>query len=320
LPSIQNPVATWEQHTCLPLQADASIAPLERYRKAGAGFVSVNVGMDRTPLEDVVRVLASFRHQLAAQSESFVQATTVTQIREANAEGKLAVAFDLEGTEPLGGQLSLVQTLYDLGVRTALIAYNLQNRAGGGCHDDPSVGLTRFGRDLVRELNHVGVVVDATHCSHRTSLDLAGASTAPIIFSHSNPRALADHARNITDDQIRACAETGGVVGINGLDVFLGRDGSTVGRVVDGIEYVADIAGADHVGIGLDFVFDQDELKSYLREQRDVFPGYPETVDFVEPEELPGIAGELTRRGWAAPDVASVMRENFLRVATAVWR
>jgi membrane dipeptidase len=276
--------------------------------------------MDRTPLEDVVRVLASFRHQLAARPETFVAAATVADIHEANAAGRLAVAFDLEGTEPLGGQLSLVQTLYDLGVRTVLIAYNLRNRAGGGCHDDPTIGLTRFGRDLVRELNHVGVVVDATHCSYRTTLDLATASAAPIIFSHSNPRALVDHERNITDEQIRACAGTGGVVGINGIDAFLGRNGSTVDAVADGIEYVAAIAGVDHVGIGLDFVFDQNDLKTYLREQRDVFPGYPETVEFLEPEQLPGVAGELARRGWSAADVAAVMRENFLRVATAVWR
>ena len=310
----------WEQHTCLPLRPEASIEPLERYRRAGAGFVSVNVGMDRTSLEDVIKVLASFRRQLRDAPGDFVCASTVGDVRAAQAEGKLAVAFDLEGTEPLQGQLSLVEAFYDLGVRTMLIAYNLRNRAGGGCHDDPSMGLTSFGRSLVREMNRVGLIVDGTHCSLQTTFDLADASQTPIIFSHSNPSGLLDHKRNISDEQIRACAATGGVIGINGLELFLASNRSNLEAVVDAIEYVAELVGVGHVGIGLDYVFDQDELKTYLRTQRDVFPDYPESIEFLEPEGLPAIATTLARRGWDESDVRAVMGENFLRVASAVWR
>ena len=309
----------WEQHTCLPLRPDASIEPLKRYRDAGATFVSVNVGMDSTPLELVIRVLAGYASQIAADDE-LLQVHTIDDVDEAAATGRLGVAFDLEGTEPLGGQVSLLETLAGLGVRTMLIAYNLRNRAGGGCHDDPSIGLTHFGRDLVAEMNRVGVIVDASHCSHRTTLDLAGASDAPIVFSHSSPRGLVEHKRNIADDQIRACADTGGVVGINGVDLFLGRRGTTPDRVADAVEYVADIAGVAHVGIGLDYVFDQEELRTFLREQRDVFPGYPETIDFLPPEQLPAIATALRKRGWQDEDVSAVMGANFARVAKSVWR
>jgi membrane dipeptidase len=120
--------------------------------------------------------------------------------------GRLAVSFDLEGAEALDGDAAIVEVFHRLGVRAMLIAYNHANRAGGGCHDDPQQGLTAFGREVVREMNRVGMLVDATHCSHRTTMDLFEVSEGPVIFSHSAPKGVAQHDRNVDDEQMRACA------------------------------------------------------------------------------------------------------------------
>ena len=132
----------------------------------------------------------------------------------------MAVTFDLEGMNALDGSVDMVSLYYALGVRQMLVAYNRNNQAGGGCHDTDA-GLTAFGRAVISEMNRVGMLIDCSHCSYRTSMEAMELSRAPVIFSHSNARALHDHERNIRDEQARACAATGGVIGIVGLDAFL---------------------------------------------------------------------------------------------------
>jgi membrane dipeptidase len=218
----------WDQHGCLPLRPDdGAVDQLELYRQAGVDYVSINVGFDLTSALDTFKVAAAFRRGVLARPGSLVLASTVDDVHEAKRTGRLAVTFDLEGTEPLDGQLSLLSAYHALGVRTCLIAYNRTNRAGGGCHDDPEVGLTAFGRELVAEMNRLGIIVDATHCSRQTVLDLFEASSQPVVFSHSVPLGVRRHDRNISDDQMRGCAETGGVVGINGVGLFLGENDSS---------------------------------------------------------------------------------------------
>ena len=119
------------------------------------------------------------------------------------------------GTRPGQGR-DKTGLYHRLGVRQALFADNLNNAAGGGCHDEDR-GLTDFGRAVVQEMNRAGMLVDCSHSAYRTTMEAMEVSSAPVVFSHSNPKALWDHGRNIRDDQIKACAATGGVVGVNGL-------------------------------------------------------------------------------------------------------
>src|SRR4051794_17051444 len=316
----------WDQHGCLPLRPDEdAVDQLELYSRAGVDLVSINVGMDLTPTIDAFKVLAAFRRGVLARPDRYLIASGVADVREASRTGRLAVTFDLEGTEPLDGELALLAAFYELGVRTVLIAYNLRNRAGGGCHDDPEVGLTPYGRDLVREMNELGILVDATHCSPRTTFELFELSSAPVVFSHSVPTGVNAHARNVTDDQVRACAATGGVVGINGIGIFLGESDPSTEALVRAIDYAVNIVGGEHVGLGLDYVFDQGEMNAYLDQHRDVFPadgGYSDALPprFVSPLQLPELTAALLRLGYSDVDVRAILGGNFLRVASAVWR
>jgi microsomal dipeptidase-like Zn-dependent dipeptidase len=315
----------WDQHGCLPLRPDEdAVDELELYRRAGVDLVSINVGMDVTPTADAFKVLGAFRRGLLARPARYLIASGVADVQDAKESGRLAVTFDLEGTEPLDGELGLLEAFHELGVRTVLIAYNLRNRAGGGCHDDPELGLTRYGRDLVGELNELGILVDATHCSVRTTFDLFELSSAPVVFSHSVPVGVNAHARNVTDDQMRACAATGGVVGINGLGIFLGDNDASTEALVRAVDYAVGVVGAEHVGLGLDYVFDQDELNAYLEHHRDVFPaegGYADfsPPQFVSPSQLPELTAALLRLGYDEVAVRGILGENFLRVASQVW-
>ena len=124
-----------------------------------------------------------------------------------------------------------------------LLVYNRRNLAGSGCHDPEDEGLTDLGRAILAEMDRVGMVKCCSHTGYRTAREILDSTDRPVIFSHSNPRALRDHPRNIPDDLIRACAATGGVVGINGVGLFLGTGPPTAEVIVRNIDYVAQLVG-----------------------------------------------------------------------------
>jgi membrane dipeptidase len=316
----------WDQHGCLPLRPEASaVEDLALYAESGVDFVSINVGMDSTPPLDTLKVLSAFRRGVLQREDRFALVGSAPDVARAKAAGRLAIAFDLEGTEPLDGSLELIQTYYDLGVRTMLMAYNESNRAGGGCHGDPEIGLTTFGQAVVKEMNRIGMLVDATHCSRRTTFDLFDLSEAPVVFSHSVPAGVKKHPRNVDDEQMLACARTGGVIGINGVGIFLGDNDASTESVVRAVDYSVQLVGPEHVGLGLDFVFDQDELTAFIEANATTFPsgyGYTENgpMQFASPAQLPALTSALVKLGYSTDAIKGILGRNFYRVANQVWR
>jgi len=315
----------WDQHGCLPLRPEASaVEELALYAESGVDFVSINVGMDSTPPLDTLKVLSAFRNGALQREDRFALVGSAPDVARAKAAGRLAIAFDLEGTEPLDGSLDLIQTYYELGVRTMLMAYNEPNRAGGGCHGDPEIGLTAFGRAVVKGMNRIGMLVDATHCSRRTTFDLFERSEAPVVLSHSVPVGVNKHPRNVDDEQMLACARTGGVIGINGVGIFLGDNDASTAALVRAIDYAVRVVGPEHVGLGLDFVFDRDELNAFIEANAATFPagyGYTESgpMQFASPAQLPDVTSALVELGYSADAIRGILGGNFYRVASQVW-
>lgn len=314
----------WDNHGCMPLRADDEdfLPQLERYRMAGANIASLNVGFDAVPWENTVRVIAHFRHWLRRHTDNYLLIETVADVQRAKTEGKLGVTFDIEGGCAITDQLSMVALYYDLGVRWMLIAYNRNNSLGGGCQDDDQ-GLTPFGRRVIDEMARVGMVTCCSHTGFRTTMEVMEYSTNPVIFSHSNPSGVWHHKRNISDEAIKACAQTGGVVGINGIGVFLGHNDARTETVVRHIDYVASLVGAQHVGFGFDYVFDRAELDAFIANNPQTFPpeeGYGVRQNFVEPEQLPAIVNTLARMGYNDDDLRAIVGGNHLRVARQVWK
>lgn len=266
----------WDNHVCAPLRPlDFSFLPmLERYRAAGFTTVSLNVGFGDQSAEDHLRMLASFRAWLAERPEHYALVSTADDVRRAAAEGRLGILFDVEGMAFLNGQLALIPLLYDLGVRWMSIAYNRNNDVGGGCQDEDG-GLTAFGREVLAEAKRVGMVVCCSHTGHRTAREVMEATENPIIFSHSNASAVHPHFRNIGDDLIVKCARTGGVVGVNGIGMFLGANDNSTEALVRHIDHMVQLVGPAHVAIALDMCSMRRSLMSTFARSRISSPRAP---------------------------------------------
>lgn len=300
------------------------IATLHRYRSAGVGFVSITIGNDsvRDP-EVVVRRLQSLGAKIAAEPRAFKAAHRAADILAARAEGKLAISFHLQGTNGLGGQLANVERFFDLGITHILLAYNEANQAGDGCATPTNAGLTDFGRALVAEMNRVGMLIDGSHSGYRTTMEAMEASQQPFIFSHCNAHAVFAHYRNVRDDQIAACARSGGVVGVNGVGAFLSETGEASAEVIfRHIDHVASLVGPAHVGIALDFIANIATFAEAAKKTADAWPsnaGKPVVFEnFAAPEIVLPVTELLCRHGYSDGDVSAILGGNFLRVFRSV--
>jgi membrane dipeptidase len=314
----------WDHHACLPLRPlDLSFLPqLSRHKAAGFDAVTVNVGFGEQGPEDHVRMLAALRHWLLARPDEYLLLLEPDDVERARATNRLAVGFDIEGANAIGDQLSLIQLYHDLGVRWMLMAYNVSNRVGGGCQADDG-GLTAFGRSVLAEMERVGMQVCVSHTGHRTARDVFDAATHPVIFSHSNCSAVHAHPRNIPDDLIRACAATGGVVGINGVGIFLGRNDISSQAYARHVDHVVQLVGPAHVSVALDYVFDVSELEEHLAQMKATFPpdlGYELGARFVPPEQIEEIVTTLQGWGYRDDDLRALLGGNLLRLARTVWK
>ena len=310
----------WDNHSCMPLRADDDFLPqLERCLRAGQSAVTLNVGMDLNTVEQDLRVLAHFRRFVRLHPDKYLLLESAADVLEAKRSGRLAVGFDLEGACALGDQLSMVSLYYELGVRWMLIAYNKNNTVGGGCMDEDQ-GLTAFGRDVLDEMHRVGMVPCCSHTGWRTARDVLDHAQGPVIFSHSNAYAVHPHPRNIPDELIRACAATGGVIGINGLGRFLGDNSAAAW--FRHLDHMVQLVGPEHVGVALDYVWDIEEVKAYYRQRPDLFPpdkGWAQPSTNIPPERLPELVREMIDHGYPQTAIKLILGENHLRIAEG-WR
>jgi membrane dipeptidase len=295
---------------------------LERYRHAGVNVVSLNIGFGDTPWTSHLRVVSFMRQWIAQRPGTYRLISTVADVHQCKGDGRLGITFDIEGMSAVQDDLSLVQTFYELGVRWMLIAYNRNNKAGGGCLTENG-GLTAIGRAVIDEMERVGMVLCLSHTGARTAAEALDYARNPPIFSHSNPYGDTPHPRNISDELMRACAHKGGVIGLSGIGPFLGAQTNLVERLLTQLRYVIDRVGAGHVGLGLDYVFDRLELDDYVRANPAIFPpemNVERAMAMVEPEAMAAIAEGLARDNLTDAQIHGILGGNWLRVARRVWR
>ena len=314
----------WDAHAGVFPGPTVDLSVLDHWRDSGANYLSINIGFDVMDPATVMPTLAAYRRYVLAHPGRFVLAGTLADIERARAGGKLAISFDIEGMNALCGDINMVDVFHALGVRQMLFAYNLNNAAAGGCHDDDT-GLTDFGKAIVQRMNDVGMIVDCTHVGPKTSMDIIARSGKPVVFSHSNPSAVWDHERNIADDQIRACADTGGVIGINGMGIFLGNNDISTETIVRHVCYVADLVGAQHVGFGFDYSPGVDiDVAAILKTRPDYWPPGnlydTPNIGHAGPPQLPAVVDGLIARGFTDTEIRGMLGENFKRVAAAAWQ
>ena len=241
---------------------------------------------------------------------------------------RLGVIIHFQNTLPLGDDLANYERFHRQGLRMVQVCYNRTNLVGDGCLEPGDGPLTPFGREVIREMNRLGMVVDLSHTGRRTTFDAMRASSSPPVFSHSNPLALCKNRRNIDDEQIRAVADLGGLVGVNAYPAFLkqGGKGATVSDLVDHVDYLVDLIGPEQVGLGLDFCFLSPEIHAEMiasgewsiEDYPDDSGTYP--IGLETPRQIPNITKELIKRGYPSDAMAGILGHNWIDLFKRVWQ
>ena len=347
-PTLDKPIPYLFVDGCMQAWRDADYANAHRHGVTAYGVTAI---LPRTSEVDIGRTLDStleraiddvmFFHLVARLHPNTLVATTAADIRRAREESRAAFFLCAQDGDWIGRQLHRIEALYRLGLRVMLPVYNASNQIGSGCLDRTDAGLTRFGELVVDECNRLGLLLDGAHVGRRTTLEMMERSRQPVVFTHANVDALCPNPRNVTDEQIRACVATGGVIGVANFGPFLLREGRTeqpaVAELIEHIDYLAQMTGStDHIGIGTDMSLGTyplhapepwgtpayaaagadyarlitSDVRSPRRALRD-FNCYPQVMNLVE-----GLRG----RGYTEGDMEKILGGNFLRVFEQVWR
>ena len=252
--------------------------------------------------------------RLERQSEGALQVVlTADDAERCVREGNIAAVVHFEGAEPIDARLDALEVFYRAGLRSLGPVWSRPNDFGEGVpflfpsSPDTGPGLTDAGKALVRECNRMGILVDVSHVNERGFWDIAGLTDAPLVATHSNAHALTPVTRNLTDRQLDAIAESGGIVGVNFAVSFLREDGrgetnTPISRVVEHFRYLADRMGVDHVGFGSDL------------------DGTDIPVEIGDVAGLPRLVAALSAAGFDDASLLKVAHENWLRVLKATWK
>lgn len=228
------------------------------------------------------------------------------------------IVMSFEGGRPLEGRIENLRTFYCLGLRSMQITWNLRNELADGVKEERTGGgLTNFGQEVVREMERLGMVIDLAHISRAGWFDVLEVAGGPVCCTHSNCRKIFHHFRTIDDDQIRALAQTGGVLGVNAIATMVDKQ-PTLDRLVDHICHIAELVGVDYVGLGLDFVKDDGPLYP----EDEIF-GVGENrliPNFENEEDLPNMTECLVKRGFNKKEIMQILGGNFLRMLKAVLK
>ncbi len=271
--------------------------------------------------------VARWKNWITEHSDILRPVHSVADIRRAKTENKVGVSLGWQNCTGIDDQLGFLQLSKELGVGFIQLTYNTQNLIGTGCFESRDSGLSDFGREAVHEMNRVGIAVDLSHVGSKTCEETIRHSKKPVCYTHTCPRALRDHPRNKTDDELRAIAERGGFIGVTRFTVLLKRgQNSDIEDYVDAIEHTINVAGEEHVGIGTDMVQDQPAAltefcirdKGYGRYVTDLGT-VKELKGLERHHELPNVTAAMVARGWTETRIRRVMGENWLTYLGDVW-
>jgi len=251
---------------------------------------------------------------------------TTADIRRAKQEGKTGIIYGFQNAHAFEDQIGYVEIFKRLGVGIVQLCYNTQNLVGTGCYERDG-GLSGFGREIVAEMNRVGVMCDLSHVGSNTSREVILESAKPVCYSHCLPSGLKEHPRNKSDDELKFIADHGGFVGVTMFTPFL-RAGvnATVDDYVEAIEYVMNIVGEDAIGIGTDFTQGQDQgFFEWLTHDKGYARRLTRFGEIINPKgirtigEFGNLTEALLRRGMSESQVRKIMGENWVRVLKDVW-
>lgn len=301
-----------------------------------SGITGVNLTVSAGDFETTVARIARWEGEIERHPQALQRVRSVDQLMEAKRTGRLGIIYGFQDSVPLGRDLSRLQLFSDLGVKVIQLTYNVRNWVGDGCLEPANGGLSNYGRQVVDAMNDLGILVDLSHCGQSTTADGIAASRHPVAISHSGCSAVEPHPRSKRDEELRAMADDGGVLGIY-LMPFLtpGRE-PTTDDVMAHIEHAIQVCGEDHVGIGSDLsvtpIDGSDDYWAKHREfvSRRVAQGIAAPAEdpdflFTVPElnshrRMELIADAMAARGHSSQRIEKVLGGNWVRLFREVWK
>ncbi|APX88536.1 peptidase M19 [Brevirhabdus pacifica] len=295
-------------------------------REGGVDAVHVTIAYHENFRETVLNIEA-WNRRFEEFADLIFQGRTGDDVRRAKAEGRTAIFFGFQNPSPIEDDIGLVEVVHTLGARFMQLSYNNQSLLATGCYEAEDPGLTRMGREVIEEMNRVGLVVDMSHSAERSTLEAIEHSSRPIAITHANPASWAPARRNKSDAVIRALAETGGMLGFSLYPHHLRDKGAcTLESFCQMIARTAEMVGAQSLGIGSDLCQDHpDSVVDWMRmgrwtkrvdygEGSAAAPGFPDMPAWFEDNrDFPNIEAGLRAVGFDATEVAGIMGENWLR-------
>jgi len=332
-----SPTATEEQNASSGLHdelvvidgliiSDFSRPVFEDMRKGGLTAANCTCSIWEN-FTETMRNIAKWKRDFATHSDIISQVYTTADILKAKDEGKTGIILGWQNTTAIEDKIEYLDLFHELGVRIIQMTYNTQNLVGSGCYESRDSGLSDFGRDVVAEMNRLGILCDLSHVGPKTSEDVIVASRQRVAYSHCLPAGLKAHPRNKSDEQLRFIADKGGFIGVTMFPPFLKKGpNSTVADYVEAMEYVIDIAGEDIVGVGTDFTqgygkpfFDWiTHDKGFGRKLTD-FGAVINPAGFREIGDFPNLTAAMEQRGWSSSRIEKVMGGNWLQLLKDVW-
>jgi membrane dipeptidase len=303
---------------------------------ATSGITAMNVTVSSGDTASTLHRMAPWFSNVERWPDVFRMVRTVDQLRDAKQTGRVGIVLGFQDTTPYEGELSRVEVFHDLGVRVVQLTYNVRNLVGDGCLEPGNAGLSSYGHEVVERLNDLGAIVDLSHCGKRTTAEGIAASSAPVGITHTGCNAVARHPRSKDDEELRAAADGGGVVGIYLMPFLSPGRVPTAEDVVAHVEHALRVCGEDHVGIGSDLsitpIDGSDEYWSKHRQfvERRIEAGIaapaedPEVLftvpDLNSHRRMERIADLLAGRGHPDRVIEKVIGGNWLRLCGEVWR
>jgi membrane dipeptidase len=318
----------------LPERLPLSQADLELVRGSGINIIKLTLGGIKDDFAHTVASIAQVQQLIELHPQYFTAVRNATDMARAQHEHRLGIIISFESVEMLGGQLSSFEVFRNLGVRVMQLSYNRTSPFAAGVMEPKAGGLTALGHEAVREMNRLGVAIDVSHANPATTADVLASSSQPPVMTHAGCAAVHVHPRNKTDEQLRALAAKGGVVGIYDLPYLTPSPRQpTVDDYMAHLAHALEIAGEDHVGIGSDVGIapldtspaGMAETERELKERRAAGLAAPEedrppyVIGLNTPRRLEIIADRLLKRGYSAGVTEKVLGANFARVLTQIW-
>ena len=324
-----------------PGGGDGPLSPAELADVRASGLTAVNLtvgalGSGADVFEQTFRTIGFWEREIDAHPDVLMRIKSAADLERAKASRRLGIVYGFQDATPLGDDPGRVELFSRFGVRVLQLTYNRRNLLGDGCLEPANAGLSRLGVQVVERMNEQGVLVDLSHCGHRTTLDGIAASKKPVAITHTGCAAVADLPRNKTDEELRGLARKGGVVGIYGMPFLRTKGQPMAADLIRHVEHALDVCGEDHVGIGTDGGISAVELTpEYVKRFHDDVanrrrlgisaPGESEDVytflpDLNTPRRFETLAGLLRDRGHSEARVEKILGGNFARLFREVWR